>query len=301
MTRCAPRSSDGSACSSRRRWRYRGVGGGPVGRCVSGRAGRRDGTGRRADAVGQVTPRTGHRTHRRPMAARVLPSPRRRPTPDASPSDLAVPAADQLPIDEYESLAASHVVDRLANLDRRRAARGPALRARPSRTPHRARPDRPAAGSRNSDMIDPVVRSARPADVDALRALEVEARAALDARPRWRTVARGASRDRRRVAGRAGHADGLRRRARSPRRDGGSRRCRCRRRISGARRRRRRRPDRPGLRHAGGPRAGLRRCVARGRRRPRPVRRGRRCSRVRLCRATARPRTSTSGRGSRPG
>jgi hypothetical protein len=37
--------------------------------------------------------------------------------PDASPSDPAVPAADQLPIDEYESLAASHVVARLANLD----------------------------------------------------------------------------------------------------------------------------------------------------------------------------------------
>jgi hypothetical protein len=37
--------------------------------------------------------------------------------PEESPSGPAAPAAAQLPIEEYESLAASHVVARLANLD----------------------------------------------------------------------------------------------------------------------------------------------------------------------------------------
>ena len=37
--------------------------------------------------------------------------------PDAAPPESAAPAAAQLPIEEYESLAASHVVARLANLD----------------------------------------------------------------------------------------------------------------------------------------------------------------------------------------
>ena len=38
-------------------------------------------------------------------------------SPDASGPDPTAPAVDQLPIDEYESLAASHVVDRLGNLN----------------------------------------------------------------------------------------------------------------------------------------------------------------------------------------
>jgi hypothetical protein len=39
------------------------------------------------------------------------------PAAPDSPSDPAVPASAELPIEEYESLAASHVVARLANLD----------------------------------------------------------------------------------------------------------------------------------------------------------------------------------------
>ena len=87
-----------------------------VSRCVSGR-------------VGQVTERVaepmqlvrslfematgappGNGAARSPLASTPA-------APDASPFHPAVPAAEQLPIDEYESLAASHVVARLANLD----------------------------------------------------------------------------------------------------------------------------------------------------------------------------------------
>ena len=59
----------------------------------------------------------GHRTERRTtVAPRLRLRPRHRHQ-TLTPPEPAVPAADELPIEEHESLAASHVVARLGDLD----------------------------------------------------------------------------------------------------------------------------------------------------------------------------------------
>ena len=79
-----------------------------------------------------------------------------------------------LPIQEYESLAASQVVARLATLQPDELALVRDFESRASRSTDHPRQDRPTAR-----MIDPVVRRAGLGDAGPLAVLEAEARASL--------------------------------------------------------------------------------------------------------------------------
>ena len=90
----------------------------------------------------------------------------------ASPTDGAAPAESELPIQDYDSLAASQVVPRLATLEPRRAASGPRLRGGDP-----APPDDPATASPSCCRADvsaadqphrPVARWCVPAPADDL-------------------------------------------------------------------------------------------------------------------------------------
>ena len=88
-----------------------------VGRCVGGRVGHA--TERVAEPMQLlrsllelVTGPTAGQRWRRGSGCRLAIG-----SQTLSPAEPAAPAAAQLPIEEYESLAASHVVARLANLD----------------------------------------------------------------------------------------------------------------------------------------------------------------------------------------
>ena len=87
-----------------------------IGRCVGGRVG--NATERVAEPMQLLRSLlelvTGPPPADGGAAAPVAASPS---APDASPAEPAAPAAAQLPIEEYQSLAASQVVARLANLD----------------------------------------------------------------------------------------------------------------------------------------------------------------------------------------
>ena len=103
-----------------------------------------------------------------------------RVVPDRAPRSSA---DDRLPIDEYESLAASQVVARLQTLQRDELET-----VRSFEAAHRGRRTILGKIDQLLGMIDPLVRPATSGDVGPLRVLEAEARAGLiDARGghRW--------------------------------------------------------------------------------------------------------------------
>ena len=188
------------------------------------RARRRAAAGRRADRAAGADQR-GDRGRRRSSC--------RSTTTRASPRAMSSTAADA---------------------DAGRAAARAGVRDGPPRPAHDPRRIEQLLG-----MIDPMVRPATAGDVGPLAVLEAEARAALvDARG-GAALARGAPADRR-VVGRRRSPTARRVRRRARRR----RRPPARRRLPRARRRRPAGPRRSGLRHAGRPRARLRRRPARG-------------------------------------
>ncbi len=96
--------------------------------------------------------------------------------PAAAPAAADAPAPDSLPIEEYESLAASQVVARLASLTPSELADVERFeRAHRGRRTVLGKVDQLRAGA----VIDPLVRRAAPADRAALRSLELEARATV--------------------------------------------------------------------------------------------------------------------------